>query len=360
MATRAAAGLPPVTLIAGDEPLLVIEAAAAWRQQARAQGYVEREVHDLQFSSRGGDEAEDGESSGGRGRVDWESVRYGFEALGLFTQRKMVEWRLSATRMDAEGLKLLKEFLAAPPADIRLLILAPEYNKKLGESQWIKAIAAGGSVQPIWKIKPAELPRWLIQRARGLGLNLTPNGAQLLADRVEGHLLAASQDLQQLALLAPGATLGAREVAEQIADAAHFDVFRLTEAALLGQADRAVRMLRSIRAEGEHPAALWSWLYSQLGIAAQLAQSVERGADPGAVVQQAGLWEPRASAMKAALGRGRAADWEARWLECARLDRMLKGHALAEPWLEFERLLLRMALPPKQARAFAVCAPVGP
>lgn len=360
MATRAAAGLPPVTLIAGDEPLLLIEAAAAWRKQARAQGFVEREVHDIQFSSRAGDDGEEAESGGGRGRVDWESVRYSFEALGLFTQRKLVEWRLSATRMDADGLKLLKDFLAAPPADIRLLILAPDYNKKLGDSAWIKAIAAGGAVQPIWKIKPGELPRWLMQRARGLGLNLTVEGAQLLADRVEGHLLAAAQDLEQLALLAPGATLGPREVAEQIADAAHFDVFRLTEAALLGQADRAVRMLRSIRAEGEHPAALWSWLYSQLGLAAQLADRVAQGADPAAVIQQAGLWEPRAGAMKAALERGKAADWEARWLECARLDRMLKGHALAEPWLEFERLLLRVALPRRQSQAFAVCAPVGP
>lgn len=352
VATQRLKPLPPAVLIAGAEPLLVIEAADQVRAAAREQGFVEREVIDIAIRAGKGD---GGESAG----IDWADVRYGLHAMGLFSQRKLFEWRLSAPKLDKEGVAVLTDYLADANPDHRLLITAPEFNKKIGEAAWIKQIAAAGLVWPIYKLKPTELPNWLVQRARSLGLRLNPAGAAALAERTEGHLLAAAQDLSQLALLAPGATLGPTEIADAIADAAHFDVFRLSDAALLGDAAAVVRMLHAIRGEGEHPVALWYWIHDQLGLLTRMSEHIAAGAQREAVLKDYRFYEPRLSAARAALQRGGLVHWQARWVECAALDRILKGHALADPWLEMERLLLRVALPPAQGQAFAAMAEVA-
>ena len=166
--------LHPVYLIAGPETLRVLEAADAVRAQARAQGIGEREVFDAD------------------GRVfDWGQLEASFNAPSLFSARRLVEVRLPGGKPGKEGAEVISAFCANPPPDVVLLITAGEWGKAY-QGKWSDAITRVGVLAVAWAIKPHELPGWIESRLRGKGLRADRDAVQLLADRVEGNLLAAA------------------------------------------------------------------------------------------------------------------------------------------------------------------------
>ncbi|NJO12918.1 MAG: DNA polymerase III subunit delta [Gammaproteobacteria bacterium] len=86
-----------------------------------------------------------------------------------------------------------------------------------------------------------------------------PGAAEALAERVEGNLLAAQQEIDKLALLVGKGTVEIATLEEAVARSARYDVFKLQDAALRGDAERALRILEGLRAEGEQPTlVLWA------------------------------------------------------------------------------------------------------
>ncbi|MFX9011952.1 hypothetical protein ABTN18_19415, partial [Acinetobacter baumannii] len=74
---------------------------------------------------------------------------------------------------------------------------------------------------------------------------------QFLADRMEGNLLAAHQEIMKLSLLYPTGPLSMAQVQAAVLDVARYDVFKLNEAMLGGDPARLLRMLDGLRGEGE-------------------------------------------------------------------------------------------------------------
>src|SRR5690606_13929813 len=203
-------GLAPVYLVAGDEPLLVANALDAIRAAARRAGF---ETRDLHVTDR---------------TFQWDELLAGADNLSLFAPRRILEFRMPSPRPGDAGARVLRALAARPDPD-RLLIVAisARLDSAAASSQWVSALDEAGVVVEIWPIERAELPRWIRERAARYRLKLTPGAAELLADRVEGHLLAADQELLKLALLDDGGTVDEAEVLESVADSARFDVFRL-------------------------------------------------------------------------------------------------------------------------------------
>ncbi|MGL6222064.1 MAG: DNA polymerase III subunit delta, partial [Steroidobacteraceae bacterium] len=197
--------LPAVCLITGVEPLLIDEAATALRAQARKAGYGEREVH---FIERG---------------FDWDSLLMDANSLSLFTNLRLIELKLR-NAPDVTAAKNLTRLAAQPPADTVLLVTG-ELEPKSQKSAWVNEFERHGTVVIAPAMTREQLPDWITRRLQRQGVTLEPEAAQLLADRVEGNLLAAQQEIERIVLLQPGATLGADAVAELVADNARFDVF---------------------------------------------------------------------------------------------------------------------------------------
>jgi DNA polymerase-3 subunit delta len=324
--------LRPAYLIAGPEALRVLEAADAVRAAARAQGIGEREVF---------------EAEGNQREPDWNALDATFNAPSLFASRRLVELRLPTGKPGKDGGAIIEAFCASPPPDVVLLVTAGDWSKSHG-GKWADAIGRVGAVAVAWAVKPHELPDWIERRLRAKGLKADRGAVQRLADRVEGNLLAAAQEIDKLALLSDGQVLDTERMESLVADAARFDVFRLVDAAMNGQGALVSRMLAGLRAEGEAVPALLGMVVIELQRGAALARVSARGGNLAAEFKAQRVWDSKQPMYRRALQRHDAARWERFVAEAGRVDRIAKGRPRVgeEPvdaWVALERLLLAVA-----------------
>ncbi len=299
-------------LVSGDDPLLTGEAADAIRARAKAAGFSERDVH---FMERG---------------ADWNDVRAATGNLSLFASRRLVEIRLPTGKPGTAGNSTLSELLSRQDPDTLFLILAPRLDRDAQSADWVRAVEAQGAWVQVWPVDPDRLVSWLRARSRRMKLEVSDEALELLAERTEGNLLAASQELEKLRLLAPGGRANAETVLESVADSARFDVFQLGEAALAGDAPRALRILAGLRAEGVEPTlALWS-------LTKAIRDIWGATASPGGFRPRG--WQRQAAALDKGVQRAPRLPFAALALRAARADRMVKGRLTGNAWDEIALL----------------------
>jgi DNA polymerase-3 subunit delta len=318
-----ARGLRSVYLVTGSEPLLIAEACDAIRAAARAQQYADREVH---FLERG---------------FDWNALLADAANLSLFASRRLIELRIGPTP-DAESQKALAGLAARPPEDTVLLV-SGELERKTLATAWVRAFEEHGVLVVAQSVERPALPGWIRDRLARRGVTIEPAAAELLADRVEGNLLAAQQEIERIALLMPGAQLGTGEVAELVADSARYDVFELSAAAFSGQAERALRILAGLRGEGrEPPLVLWALLNDLRGLS-RVVQRLERERSLDDIFRSEQIWSNRQGPLRTALRRLQRPQIEALLLAAAATDRIAKGSLRGDAWVALEALVARIA-----------------
>ncbi len=318
--------LHPAYLIAGPETLRVLEAADAVRTHARAQGISEREI----FDAEGRD-------------FDWDTLEASFNAPSLFSAQRVVEVRLPTGKPGKDGAEVISKFCANPPPDVILLITSGDWSKA-HQGKWTDAISRIGVIAVAWAIKPHELANWVESRLRAKGLRADSGAVQILVERVEGNLLAAAQEIDKLVLLADGDSITAEKMQSFVADAARYDVFRLTDAMLGGQGAQVSRVLAGLRAEGDVVAGLMPMVVKEILRTAALARVQARGGNLGAEMKAQGIWETRQAPFKRALQRhANPARWDRFVAEASRIDRIAKGRGDGDAWVSMERLLLAIA-----------------
>ncbi|GAA0720670.1 DNA polymerase III subunit delta [Dokdonella soli] len=320
--------LKPAYLIAGAEHLLVLEAADALRARARELGYLEREVLDADAN------------------YDWNQLGDASRSMSLFASHKLIDLRLPTGKPGKEGSAAIVEFCEAAPPDTVLMITANDWSKK-HEGAWSAAIERIGVAVPVWPLKIEELPGWIGTRMASRGLKATPEAVALLADRVEGNLLAASQEIDKLALLHAGTTLDVEALEASVADDARYDVFRLADAAIGGDAGRALHIVAGLRAEGEELIPLLGWVLMQLRLLLRLASA---GTNLDAALRSERIWPASREALfRRALKSGDRAHWERCLAQAGRIDAMAKGRPPGDAWRELERLVAAIASPRRAA-----------
>jgi len=318
----AADSLLPVYLLAGEE-LLVLEAADALRAQARKLGYAEREVLEV------------------GNHFDWNDLARAAAGMSLFAMRRLLDLRLPTGRPGTEGAKAINEFCANPPPDVTLLITAVEWSNK-HEGAWTKNLDTAGALVVFNAPRQNEWASWISARLSSRGLSATPDAAALLAERVEGNLLAAAQEIDKLVVLhTQGGRIDATEMEHLVADSARYDAFKLTDAAFAGEGGRALHILAGLHAEGDELIALMGWLVNQLQLALRLANA----RDFSAQARAERLWPAREQLFRKALRRAPREHWLQCLARAARIDRMAKGREGGDPWLEAERLIAAIAEP---------------
>lgn len=301
--------LAPVYFISGDETLLVEEAADQILAAARSNGFSERTVMHAE------------------GSFKWHELLQEGAAMSLFADRKIIDLRSPAARFDKDASQVLRDYCKAPAEDNLLLIRCPRIDAKQKTSAWFKALDSSGVVLQIWPVGAAELPRWLGARLKRAGQSLEPAALTYLAERVEGNLLAAVQQVEKLRLADLEQPISADVMASLLEDASHYDTFELLDAAFSGDRARIPRMVRGLRAEGVAMFAVLGALTSQLR---QVAE--------GRVPQFRRRMTDR---LVARLGSVQAID---RVLaQCALVDQQGKGQLLGDAWVSLEDLLLRLA-----------------
>ena len=312
---RLAAGLAPAYLVSGDEALLVQEASDAILAAARAQGFAERSLID-----------------GGSG-MDWNATFAAAGNLSLFGDRRVLDVRLQKASFDRKASAALRDYLAAPPEDALLLIRAARLEPRQRSEAWFKAFDKAGAIVLVWPLAARELPGWLEHRCRAAGVALTPSALAAFADRVEGNLLAAVQEIEQLKLVAGSQPMDAEAVRNAVDDASRYGAFDLLDAVCAGQAARARKMLHVLRQEAvTSEFMLMGALNRQLRDALRLAAGRRPRLPP-----------PRAQALERLSARVGAANLRRALAESALLDQQAKGMLRGDVWASLERLLAALA-----------------
>jgi DNA polymerase-3 subunit delta len=319
-------GLSNAYLISGDEPLLVDEAADAIRAAARAAGYADRRVFFIDRS------------------FDWNELRNDTQSLSLFAERRLFELRLPSGKPD-KGAAQLAELAAQPPPDVVSLVITGKLDAKAATAPWVQAFTQHGVWIPVWPVKPEAMPGWLSARARLAGLNLTPAAAALIAERVEGNLLAAKQELQKLGMLAGKGAIDADMVLRSVGDSARYDVFQVAEAAAAGDARRSLHILLGLKNEGVEPTLiLWALLRELRGLW-QARERERLGSGPGSG-QGSGHgsgWNLASKPSPQALSRLRQLPLAGLLVDAARADKIIKGLAAGDAWTALTGLTARLA-----------------
>jgi DNA polymerase-3 subunit delta len=326
--------LAHIYLIAGDEPLLVDEALEQVRAAARRKGFDSREVHTTDRFFR------------------WAEIEGEADNLSLFASRKIVELRMPSQRPGTEGAHVLETWAERKDPDRVVLIAVPE-KLDFGSKRpaWADAIEQHGVFIEIWPVGRAELPGWIQERAAAAKVKLTSAAAQLIADRTEGHLLAANQEIQRLALENPGGSkqLDEADVLASVANNSRFDVYKLADAVLGGESGRAFKILAGLREEGTAPQ-LVSWaLVRDIELLASVHYAVRRGDNVDAALARNRVWRSRQGLVKQALRKFPSKRLRALITQAADVDAVLKGVVPAEPWTTLTGLLLAMLRPAANA-----------
>ncbi len=320
-----AKSLAPLYVVHGDEPLLALEAADAVRAAARKAGYREREVF---FAERG---------------FDWSELLQAGASLSLFGDRKIVELRIPTGKPGPQGAEAIGAYCARAGADILTLVSLPRLDRAAQSSAWFSALSAAGVVVDVFPVERARLPAWIGERLARQGQRAPREVLEFLADRVEGNLLAAFQEVQKLALLAPEGELGLDDVREVVANVARYDAYDASAALLAGDTARYVRVIEGLRGEGEAPTfVLWA-IAEDLRALARVQSGAAEGRSLDALLRENRVWGPRQDLVKSAMRRLSVAAIKRALSHAALIDRAIKGVVRLEAWDEFLKLGLKLA-----------------
>ena len=318
-------GLAPIYIVSGDVPLLVQECSDQIKASAKAAGFNEyQRFHiDKQFN--------------------WNELYQSTQSMSLFGDKKLIELRIPNAKPNDIGKNFLKDFAQQPDEDNLILLVTDKLDSASQRSAWFKAIEKVGVLIQIWPVEIDRLPQWINQRMRQSGL--TPNTAatQIIAEKVEGNLLAAAQEIEKLRLLNGEGPIDENTVLAAITDSARYDIFQLVETAQLGNAAKAIKILNGLKQEGsEATLILWA-ITRELRSLAGMATKLADGSPLNRVFQEYRVWDKRKPAIQASLKRLNSKEIGRLIQMAQQADLAIKGLEKKDPWLIFSDIVLTIS-----------------
>ncbi|MBI3480284.1 MAG: DNA polymerase III subunit delta [Nitrosomonadales bacterium] len=320
-----ASGLKPLYVVFGDALLLAIEAADSIRAAARAAGYSERETFVAEQYFK------------------WGELRNSAQSLSLFAERKIIDLRIPSGKPGVEGGQALQDYVASLSPDILTLISLPKLDWTAQKSQWFGALERHGVMVSADDISRHALPRWIAGRLKRQEQTVDEATLEFLADRCEGNLLAAFQEIQKLALLFPAGPLSFEQVKDAVMDVARYDIFKLSEAMLSGNAVRYARILDGLRAEGTATVLILWAISEDIRTLGKALLAVQRGGNLGNALRDLRVRKDKQGLIEHAARRIKFPHIERAMQQAARLDKTIKGLRQGDVWDELLQLGLRFA-----------------
>ena len=312
-----------IYFVNGDEPLQVIESVDAIRSSARERGYTERVVMDVDK------------------HFDWSQLLDAGNSMSLFSEQRILELRMPTGKPGKAGSQALLEYAQRPADDAVLIISSGKIEGSAKNTKWFKTLDQAGVIIQTWPIAVNELPRWIDQRMRAKGLIARPETLSLLAERVEGNLLAAAQEIDKLFLLYGASEISLEQASTSVSDSARYSIYDLVDCALGGDLARTSRIVSGLKSEGVEPVlALWAMTRE----VRTLTAIAEANMSADAAMSKARVWDNRKSLIRKALSRHSVARWKGFLKRCGKIDRVIKGIEPGRAWDELLALSTQIAL----------------
>ena len=340
-------GLKSLYTLHGDEPLLQLEALDTLRATARAQGFTERTSHTVAGA-----------------HFDWSEVLASGGSLSLFADKQIVEIRIPSGKPGKDGSTALQQLadMSRDNDSTLTIVLLPRLDKLAKSSAWFAALDSFGISLQVDPVERGALPAWIAHRLAAQGQRVVPGEEgqrtlQFFADRVEGNLLAAHQEIQKLALLFPvdasgGGVLSLAQVESAVLNVARYDVFKLSEAVLAGQAVRVQRMLDGLQAEGEAEVLVHYTLSEDIRALKRVKDAMAQGRPLPMALREQRIWGVRERLFERVLPRMGDLELSEMLQDAHLVDGIVKGLKQADwphsGWQALHRLALRLC---------SLCAP---
>ncbi len=320
-------GLAAVYLVMGDEPLQQGEMVNSIRQKARSEGFLNREVFHVD------------------GRFDWNQLLAACLTQSLFAEKNLIELNLPTGKPGREGSKAIEKVVTGLSGDNVFIIITGKLDKASKNTKWFKSIDQHGVVVQVRPLLDNKLLNWLKRRLQSKGLSTDQHGIKLLADSIEGNLLAGAQEIEKLHAIHGAVLLSSDDILNAVADNARYDVFKLTDTLLAGNTKRALQVLEGLMGEKlAAPIILWA-LMRELRIMASLSFEKTTTGRIGATFKKYGVWASKKSQYTQALSRGNLRQWHGLVQACAKAERITKGAENGDEWLLIEQICLAFCDP---------------
>lgn len=337
--------LKPLYAVFGDEPLLALEASDRIRAKARAEGYSEREILTVDTGFK------------------WKELAFAGNSQSLFASRKLLELRIPTGKPGTEGSAALQAYCEALPQDVVTLVCLPDIDWRAQKAGWFEALGRTGVMIEAKMVPRRALPQWIAGRLRDQNQETDEETLEFIADRVEGNLVAAYQEVQKLALLFGSGKISFAEVREAVLDVARYDVFNLGEALIKGEVLHLSRMLDGLRGEGvAPPLVLWA-MAEEIRAIGKIITGTASGKPLSMLWREARIWgAPHQNLMQQNIKRFSLSQVTEALRHAATIDRMIKGLIRGDVWDELLQLGLRFAqggasvMPPRAARKAGAAA----
>ena len=317
--------LAPCYLVTGDEHLLVAEALDAIRHAARERGFGNRELH---VATTG---------------FDWGQLTASTGTMSLFAEQRIIELRLPTGKPGRSGGQAIVDLVGQAGPELLFIVTGPKLDGNTAKAKWARTIEKKGVSLPIWPVSLRELPGWIANRMRQVGLQPERDAVAMIADRVEGNLLAASQEIEKLRLLLGEGKVTVADVTGAVARSSRYDVYKLADAAMSGDAARAIRILGGLREEGVEPViVMWS-LTRELRTLAMLDDAVRQGTDLAGAMQSLRVWSNRQGLVRGCVGRHQHGAFHRLLKASGRADAAAKGQRHGDPWQMAADIVVGMA-----------------
>jgi DNA polymerase-3 subunit delta len=306
--------LGAVYLIGGDEPLQIVELSDAIRHAAKRAGFLEREI----FSTDTG--------------FEWSEITTSSQSMSIFGDKKVIDLRVPSANFGNEGAKTLISYCEKLPADTVLLITCGKLNAAAMKTKWFEAVDKVGVTIQVKPLEGDELLQWLQHRLQQRGLTTDRAGLALLAERVEGNLLAASQEIEKLYVLYGASALTQAQIFDVVADSSRYDVFKLIDAILAANENRIFKILEGLQAEGiASPVVLWG-LMREARTLCKVKIELSEGKSKDLVFRNNQIWDKRISLVEKAIKRLSHKQLFEILTLSAKADRQAKGQESGNVW----------------------------
>lgn len=315
----------PLYTVYGAETLLALEAADRIRAAARSQGYTEREVLTVESG------------------FQWSELAMAGNAQSLFASRKLLELRIPNGKPGVEGGNALQEFCKRLPEETVTLIQLPDIDWRAQKAAWFDALGQTGVMVEARLVTRNALPGWLAVRLKAQKQEADADTLAFVAERVEGNLMAAYQEVQKLALLFPPGRISFEQAREAVLDVARFDVDEIGLAMLEGDVSRLVRMFEGLKAEGAPPPfALWQ-LTETIRALGRVVSLTAAGRPIAVALRDARIYGTRQSLFQSCYSRFTPQHIAEALANAANIDRVIKGLDKGDLWDELLHLALRFS-----------------
>jgi len=318
-------GLGSLYVIHGEALLLAIEAADAIRNAAREAGYTERETIIVEQYFK------------------WGELRNSAQSMSLFSSRKVIDLRIPSGKPGVEGAQALQDHCENLDPDTLTLISLPKLEGTAFKSKWFASLEQHGTIISADEVSLAALPTWIAGRLRRQGQSADADTLKFLADKVEGNLLAAYQEIQKLALLFPEGALTFDQVKDSVMDVARYDVFKLSEAMLVGDAERYARILDGLRAEGTATVLILWAIAEDIRALAKVSRAMQQSGNLAGALRDARVWGAKQKLIERSVRRFTPTFAERALRQAALIDRLIKGLRQGDVWDELLQLGVRCA-----------------